>query len=392
MSNDTYSNLHNSNILIVDDVPANLQLLGDILEGSGYKVREVLNGILALQVAEKEKPDLILLDIMMPDMDGFEVCRLFKGNQKFSDIPIIFISALNDTDQIVKALVAGGSDYITKPFQANEVRARVATHLKLYHQSKELQSLNETLDQRVLRRTRQLEAANKELAFHLREIEQFSFIASHDLQEPLLTITNCAQLVMDEYGDKLDENGNKSIAFIHGAANRMRLLVKGLMDYSLLGRDSLKTLIDCEKMVGEVLSELTETIEKEDAIVDVQKLPVVHGYEAELKLLFRNLLANALKYKKSECDPSIKISALKKGKDWIFSVKDNGIGMMEKDREKVFVIFKRLHNRDQYEGIGIGLALCKKIVELHGGNIWVESTQNDGSSFKFSIPAEPDIC
>jgi signal transduction histidine kinase len=392
MNDDLFLNQHKSNILIVDDVPANLHILGDILERSGYKVREVLTGNLALQVAEREKPDLILLDIMMPDMDGYEVCRQFKENQNFSDIPIIFISALNDTDQIVKALASGGSDYITKPIQTEEVKARVAAHLKIYHQTKELQELNETLDQRVQARTRQLLSANKELAFHLREIEQFSFIASHDLQEPLLTVTNFTRLIKDEYWDRLDENGHQYIDYINGAANRMRLMVKGLMDYSLLGRDSLKTSIDCEKMIGEVLSDLTETIEKTNAIINVQKLPVVFAYGDELKLLFRNLISNALKYRKSGLDPVITISALNHGKDWIFSVKDNGIGILEKDMEKVFVIFKRMHNRDQYEGIGIGLALCKKIVELHGGNIWVESTLNDGSMFKFTIPLEQDVC
>jgi light-regulated signal transduction histidine kinase (bacteriophytochrome) len=329
---------------------------------------------------------------MMPDMDGYEVCRQFKENQNFSDIPIIFISALNDTDQIVKALASGGSDYITKPIQTEEVKARVAAHLKIYHQTKELQELNETLDQRVQARTRQLVSANKELAFHLREIEQFSFIASHDLQEPLLTVTNFTRLMKDEYWDRLDENGHQYIDYINGATNRMQLLVKGLMDYSLLGRDSLKTSIDCEKMIGEVLSDLAETIEKTNALVVVRKLPVVYGYEDELKLLFRNLISNALKYRKSGLDPVITISALNHGKDWIFSVKDNGIGILEKDMEKVFVIFKRMHNRDQYEGIGIGLALCKKIVELHGGNIWVESTLNDGSMFKFTIPLEQDVC
>jgi len=146
MSNDYVSSQNIPNILIVDDVPANLILLGHILKNLGYKVRPVPNGMLALKVAEKEKPDLILLDVMMPDMDGFEVCRRLKEDQNLSDVPIIFISALSDTNDIIKALTCGGADYIAKPFHAEEVKARVATHLKLYQQSKELQKINAEKD------------------------------------------------------------------------------------------------------------------------------------------------------------------------------------------------------------------------------------------------------
>ena len=374
------------NILIVDDIPANLQILGDILEGNGYKVREVANGTLALQVAEKEKPDLILLDILMPEMNGFEVCRRLKESQNLKDVPIIFISAINDTDDIVMALTAGGVDYITKPFKAEEVMARVATHLKLYRQSKELQWLNETLDKRVEDRTKQLEAANKALAFHLKEIEQFTFITSHDLQEPLLTLTNFSRLIQEEYAGKLDGDGNRYIGYIFNSAIRMKTLVKGLLDYSLLGKESVKTSVDCNKMVGEVLSVMAGPIEKANATVVFQELPVINGYETEFGLLLRNLIENGLKFRKRDTCPEINISVAHNEKEWIFSVADNGIGIEEKHQEKAFAIFKRLHNRADYEGTGIGLAHCKKIVELHGGRIWVEPNDNGGATFRFTIP------
>src|ERR1035437_6045005 len=163
------------NILIVDDVSTNLKILGAILKNSGYKVRPVPHGILALQATEREKPDLILLDIMMPDMDGYEVCRRLKENPKFCDVPIIFISALSEPDDIVRALNTGGVDYITKPFRAEEVKARVATHLKLYKQSKELKELNATKD-------------------------KFFSIIAHDLRGPLSGLIGLAELVTDEIG------------------------------------------------------------------------------------------------------------------------------------------------------------------------------------------------
>ncbi|MCX6303451.1 MAG: ATP-binding protein [Bacteroidetes bacterium] len=379
------------NILIVDDVPANLRILGDILENDGYKVRPVLSGMQALQVSEKEKPDLVLLDVMMSDMDGFEVCRLFKGNPILSDVPVIFISALNDINDVVKALTAGGADYITKPFQPEEVKARVATHLKIYHQSRELRELNRTLDNRVEARTTQLELTNKELEFHLREIEQFTFITSHDLQEPLLTLTNFTQLIREEYAGKLDEDWNKYLEFINDSANRMKALVKGLLDYALLGKDSTRCNFDSNKLVRDVIHELAGVINANKANLITRELPRLHAYEPELKLLFLNLVTNALKFRRTGVDPEIEISAEIQGKEWIFSVADNGIGIEEKQHEKVFVIFQRLHNRDEFGGIGIGLAHCKKIVEMHGGRIWLETNRNGGSTFRFSIPIVPDI-
>ncbi len=374
------------NILIVDDVAANLQILGDILEGDGYKVRPVLSGMQALQVAERERPDLILLDIMMADMDGFEVCRLLKDNQRLNSVPIIFISALNDVNDIVKALNAGGADYITKPFQAEEVRARVALHLKLYRQSKELRELNRTLDNRVEARTRQLEVTNKELEFHLKEIEQFTYITSHDLQEPLLTLTNFTQLIQEEYAGKLDKDGNQYIEFIYNAANRMKGLVKGLLDYSFLGKESVRSIVDLNKVVHDAIVNLDDLIIPSKAIVRTEELPQCNAHEPELKLLFHNLISNAIKFGKPDVIPEIEISAENQGEEWIFSVADNGIGIDAKHQEKIFVIFKRLHNRDEYGGSGIGLAHCKKIVEMHGGRIWVEANSHGGSTFKFTIP------
>ncbi len=379
------------NILIVDDVTANLQILGDMLEGEGYKVRPVLSGIQAMQVAERERPDLILLDIMMADMDGFEVCRLLKENPDLNSVPVIFISALNDVNDIVKALNVGGADYITKPFQVEEVRARVAMHLKLYRQSKELRELNRTLDNRVEARTRQLEVTNKELEFHLKEIEQFTYITSHDLQEPLLTLTNFTQLIQEEYAGKLDKDGNQYIEFIYNAANRMKGLVKGLLDYSFLGKESVRSIVDLNKVVHDAIVNLDDLIIPSKAIVRTEELPQCNAHEPELKLLFHNLISNAIKFGKPDVIPEIEISAENLGDEWIFSVADNGIGIEEKHREKVFVIFKQMHKRNEYEGTGIGLAHCKKIVELHGGRIWVEANPKGGSIFKFTIPFRVSI-
>ncbi|MFZ4520434.1 MAG: PAS domain-containing sensor histidine kinase [Bacteroidales bacterium] len=250
----------------------------------------------------------------------------------------------------------------------------------------EIRNLNETLEQRVKERTRQLEKSNRELSFHLKEIEQFTYIASHDLQEPLLTMSNYTQLLKDEYAGKLDDVGNTSIEFIANSASRMRSLVKGLLDYSLLGKESVTTIVDMKKLVHEVLLAKAASVKHRKAVINVTELPTVTGYEPELKLLLEQLILNAIKFQPENRKPEVTISAVDLKKEWVISVKDNGIGILEKDMEKIFIIFKRMHNRNEYSGIGIGLAHCKKIVELHGGKIWVESTPGESSTFSFSIP------
>jgi PAS domain S-box-containing protein len=250
----------------------------------------------------------------------------------------------------------------------------------------ELISLNASLEERIQARTTELETTNKELAFRLKEIEQFTYIATHDLQEPLLGLTNFATLIQDEYTEKLDEDGRKSLDYLAKSAMRMRKLVKGLMEYSLLGKDRVITLIDMNKLTEDMLSDMDALIKASNAIITVHGLPEVSGCLSELRLLLDHLVGNAIKFRRQDVRPEIKISAEIRKNEVIFSVEDNGIGIMEKDREKIFTIFRQLHDRNKYEGIGIGLACCKKIVELHGGKIWSEPKQDVGSIFNFTIP------
>ena len=250
----------------------------------------------------------------------------------------------------------------------------------------ELLKLNETLEKRVAERTNKLESLNKELDFHIKEIEQLTYIASHDLQEPLRTLTTYTQLINEEYNGELDENGNKYIDFIFNSATRMRSLVTGLLDYSLLGQKSIITMVDCNKIIREILSDISDSINLSGAKITVYELPVLNCYETEMRLLFQNLIQNAIKFQKMEVLPEIKISTEDHKNEWVFALEDNGIGIEKKDKDKIFNIFQRTHNRSEFEGSGIGLAHCKKIVELHGGKIWVEPAPGAGSIFIFTIP------
>jgi PAS domain S-box-containing protein len=219
-----------------------------------------------------------------------------------------------------------------------------------------------------------------------KETEQFAYIASHDLQEPLRTITNYIGLLVEEYKGKLDESADLYINFIDGAARRMQTLIVDLLDYTRIENDVDQVDVDCNALVNDVLADLETAITESNASVQVENLPVMSGYQSRLKSLFQNLISNALKFKKAGVDPVVKISAKDMGKEWRFEIKDNGIGIEKTYFEKIFMLFQRLHARSEYNGTGLGLAHCKKIVELRGGRIWVESEPGKGSSFYFTLP------
>ncbi len=259
-----------------------------------------------------------------------------------------------------------------------------------YHEEKfeaelELRKLNDSLEQLVSERTHQLELANQDLESKNKELEEFTYLTTHDLQEPFHTLSSYTQLLHDEYADKLDSTASHYLIFIHDAASRMREQLKGLLEYSFLGKNSPFVIVDCHKLVKEVLDEMGPVIVESGASVQVGLLPVIQGYERELKVLFHNLLDNALKFKKKDAVAEISIASSNLQRGWSFSICDNGIGIEAKDKEKVFAMFKRMQNRGEYPGTGIGLAQCQKIVWLHGGKIWVESEVGKGSCFRFTI-------
>lgn len=218
-----------------------------------------------------------------------------------------------------------------------------------------------------------------------RELEQFTYIASHDLQEPLRSISTLVELVASEYAGKLDENADSYLRFIRESSNRMSDLIKALLDYSRIGKVKVKEAVDCNQVILNVVDDLRAAIQESKAQVIMENLPVVQAYPIELKLLFQNLLSNAIKFRQKDKSPVIRITCVKKEHEYEFTFADNGIGIAPRHQEKVFEIFQRLHNKLQFEGTGIGLAHCKKIVTLHGGRIWLSSIPGEGSQFYFTI-------
>ena len=261
--------------------------------------------------------------------------------------------------------------------------------------NKELLFQNKEKEQRAA----ELVIANKELLFHNeekakraaelaianKELEQFAYIASHDLQEPLRTISNYMQVFEEDYLEQLDDNARKYIRSVSSATRRMSLLVHALLDYSRLGRDKQLVPVDCNELLNNVIADLHTVITASSATIDVTEMPELNAYETELGQLFQNLITNAIKFQNKDVQPEITIRSEKVDEKWQFSVSDNGIGIAPTHFRRIFDIFQRLHTDKEYQGNGIGLANCKKIVELHQGQIWVESTLGKGTTFKFTI-------
>jgi len=217
------------------------------------------------------------------------------------------------------------------------------------------------------------------------ELEQFVYIASHDLQEPLLTVSNFIALLKAEYGHLHDDNAHMYMGFIEDAANRMRTLIKDLLDYSRIGKIKVTEQVDVNELLLNITSDLDKLVSQSGAKIIYEELPTVKAYRTELRQLFQNLITNAIKFAKKGIAPVIHITAKPYNDGWQFSVKDNGIGIADKYKEKIFLIFQRLHNRDDYPGNGIGLANCKKIAVMHNGDIDVRSVLGEGSEFYFNL-------
>ncbi|MFQ3215135.1 MAG: PAS domain S-box-containing protein [Marivirga sp.] len=219
-----------------------------------------------------------------------------------------------------------------------------------------------------------------------KELEQFAYTASHDLKSPINTIIGLTELLEKESSNKLDEMNLKYLAHIKDSSSRMKHVIKDLLEYARIDQAHILTTVDCNKLIQEIKYDLAKKIADTSALISVSKLPSVQGYETPLRLLFQNLISNALKFCETAKAPHINISAQLEQNKWHFSIEDNGIGIATEHLKQVFIIFKRLHDKNSFEGTGIGLAHCKKVADLHQGKIWVNSELGKGSTFHIELP------
>jgi two-component system, sensor histidine kinase and response regulator len=360
-------------ILIVDDQPENLRLLAEMLKYKGYAVRLLREGHMVLSSALNSSPDLILLDIMMPDMSGYEVCQQLKSDERTCDIPVIFISALDDVTDKVKGFAVGGVDYITKPFQQEEVLARVTTHVtlrkaqqQLHRQNAQLQELNASKD-------------------------TFFSIISHDLRSPFQALFVYAQMLVKHVGHYPPDTIKAYANNIYLSANRLFALLENLLTWSLLQRGVMeytpKPLKLAEMVADTILLFRTTAAQKQvNLVFEISDELVVYGDESMLKTVLRNLISNALKF--SNAEDRIIVSSHPR-EEWIeVAVADTGIGIAPEALLKLFRVDKKHSTAGTAgeKGSGLGLSLCQDLIQQHGGTIWVESEQGTGTTFTFTLP------
>ena len=232
----------------------------------------------------------------------------------------------------------------------------------------------------------QLRQASSELVHSNTELQQFAYIASHDLSEPLRMVVSYLELLVDRSKDRLDAESREFIGYAVDGAHRMQALIDDLLAYARVGnRGQAFERVDCEKVFHSVLANLKVTVEESGAVIEHGQLPVVNGDPVQLTQVFQNLITNAIKFH-GPAPPRIFVGSRRSNGEWIIQVKDNGIGIDPKDFDRIFVLFQRLHTRREYPGTGMGLAICKKIIERHGGRIWVESKSREGTTFYFTLP------
>lgn len=410
-------------ILLVDDRDDNLLSIETILEPDGYKFSKANSGREALKILLKEYDfALILMDVKMPNMNGFETASLIYEREKLKHIPIIFITANNYGDEnIFKGYRAGAVDYIYKPVNPDLLRAKVFVFVDLYRknhrllaQEQKLVAINKNLENEIKERKASEEHAkqlNRQLLENIslleaanKDLDRFAFMASHDLQEPLRKIRTFSDRLYLKYKEVLDQEGKSNIARIQKASERMQLLINDILTFSKLSvEDGLFVESDLNKLITDVLTDMEEEVTQKNAKISVEKLPSMFVNPGLIRPLFHNLISNALKYSKKNMDPVITIhseispSLYENGNKEPSSkycrifIQDNGIGFDQKYSEQIFGMFKRLHLTTEFEGTGIGLALCKKIVEKHSGYISARSKINEGSTFIISLPLEKEL-
>jgi signal transduction histidine kinase len=357
-------------LLLVEDNPADVELVLLALRKDGFAISSDV-----VQTAEEftlriqaTAYDLILADYNLPQWSGMEALALLRRENL--DVPLIVVTGYLGEEKAVECIKRGATDCVLK-----DHLARLPT------------SVRRALEEKRLRKQRR--QSEEDLARSNAELEQFAYVASHDLQEPLRMIANYTQLLAERYRGRLDEQADKYIAYSVDGATRMQALIQDLLKFSRVGKAQIETrTTDCRAVVEQAVRNLQAAILESGAAVNWEGLPVVMADAGQLTQVFQNLIANAIKFHGAET-PVIQIDSEQNEHDWVLSVSDNGIGIPPESWQDIFVIFRRLHTRTEYAGNGIGLSICKKIIERHGGKIWIEAQVKPGSHFKFTLPSEP---
>ncbi len=381
------------NILLVDDRPENLISLESLLKKEGENINYLLahSGEEALKIAYKEELALILLDVQMPGMNGYEVATYLRNTTKTKFIPIIFVTAIDqDTSHEIEGFEAGAVDFLFKPLNPVIIKSKIANFVQFYLQKKELEkannfmlNLNKELEDRVNARTEELVRINKDL-------DNFIYTASHDLKAPISNIEGLMNILKKKIDPESEAIKSKDIlpivSMINDSVIRFKNTLLDLTEIAKVDSESKqlsdKVRLDFKQILDDVKVSINDLLVEYDAgiIEDFSEAPEVNFSKKNLRSIIYNLLSNAIRYSSPDRKPEIKISSFRQGGHTVLTIQDNGLGIKKEDQEKIFVMFKRLHNH--VEGTGVGLAIVKRIIDNSGGRIELESTPGEGTTFK----------
>jgi two-component system sensor histidine kinase/response regulator len=361
-------------VLLVDDVEANLVALEALLGTLPCRLVRATSGNEALRQLLKREFAVVLLDVQMPEMDGYEVARYARQNPATREVPIVFVTAMHETpDSVVRGYGTGAFDFLFKPLNPHVLRGKVQVFLDLFIGRRRLHD--------------EIEAHKKTLA----ELEAFTYSVSHDLRAPLRPLDGFSQALLEDYGDKLDAQGKHYLTRIRAAAQRMGLLIEDLLELSRMSRVEVKRQrVDLTALAASVVEELRAAEPTREVELAAQPGVQAEGDARLLGIALQNLLRNAWKFTQKKSRARIEFGKRQDGKTAVYFVRDDGVGFDPAFAHKLFRPFQRLHAASEFEGTGIGLAIVERIVRRHGGRIWAEAAPGRGATFCFTLlPAPP---
>ena len=382
----------NTIILIIDDKPANIFSLEKLLERPDRFFLDSTNGEDGLKIALANKIDLIILDVQMPGMDGFEVAKILKSNKRTKDIPIIFASAeKKERHSIMKGFDEGAVDYLSKPLDPDLTKAKVAVLLKIQLQKRELIEKNQALEEAdacIKQLNSELQSNLEQLGMANKALESFSHSVSHDLQAPLRIATGHSDILLEDYGDKFDDEAKRLLVSVRNNVHKMINLIDDLLKFSKLGRQSVKKAdIDSTQLVQNIINEINSSTPNKAEII-LNSLSPMYADPSLLTQVWINLISNAIKYSSKKENPKVEIGCIQHENEIVNYVRDNGAGFDMEYADNLFGVFQRMHTAAEFEGTGVGLAIVKQIVSKHGGRVWAETKPGEGATFYFSLPGK----
>jgi two-component system sensor histidine kinase/response regulator len=376
-------------LLLIDDKQSNVFALEQLLEKEGRFFLTANTGKDGLKLALQQEVDLIILDVQMPEMNGFEVAQVLKSNKRTRDIPIIFASAeMKERHSIIQGFEEGAVDYLSKPLDPELTKAKVAVLLKIQMQKRELEDKNKSLeaaDRRIKQLNEELKNNLLQLELANKELESFTYSVSHDLRAPIRALVGHATVLNEELGQSKNEEATNALTRIHYNSVKMNQMIDQLLKFSKLSRTDInKSEVDMAAMVKTVLQDTDKTAATK---ITIEEIHPASADAALISHVWTNLISNAIKYSGKNENPVVEIGSRKADQEIIYYVKDNGVGFDMQYAEKLFGVFQRLHKPTEFEGTGVGLAIVQRIVNRQGGRVWAEAKVNEGATFFFSLPA-----